>query len=314
MEIFYTSLMSAITESLSAVPILFLAYLLVSWLSHDHNHKFYKFLTKSKKGGVAVAAFLGCLPQCGFSSVMADLYTRRKVSLGAMIAVFIATSDETIPMMLAYPDKILSLLLLVGIKIVFAIFWGYLLDMIIGLTTKKRQKNFSVEEEEHEHHSLHHTHECGHIHTDECHEECDEKDHCCVDNVFIDAIMHTFEILIYIFIATFVINLIVNNLNAESLSGLLTNNVYIQILLAALVGLIPNCASSVLLVEVYLGGGLLFPALVAGLTSGAGVGLMVLATKNKKRVKETILIIILQYIIGIISGIILSFIPYLINF
>ncbi len=314
MEIFYTSLMSAITESLSAVPILFLAYLLVSWLSHDHNHKFYKFLTKSKKGGVAVAAFLGCLPQCGFSSVMADLYTRRKVSLGAMIAVFIATSDETIPMMLAYPDKILSLLLLVGIKIVFAIFWGYLLDMIIGITTKKKQKNFSVEEEEHEHHSLHHTHECGHIHTDECHEECDEKDHCCVDNVFIDAIMHTFEILIYIFIATFVINLIVNNLNAESLSGLLTNNVYIQILLAALVGLIPNCASSVLLVEVYLGGGLLFPALVAGLTSGAGVGLMVLATKNKKRVKETILIIILQYIIGIISGIILSFIPYLINF
>lgn len=314
MEIFYTSLMSAITESLSAVPILFLAYLLVSWLSHDHNHKFYKFLTKSKKGGVAVAAFLGCLPQCGFSSVMADLYTRRKVSLGAMIAVFIATNDETIPMMLAYPDKILSLLLLVGIKIVFAIFWGYLLDMIIGLTTKKKQKNFSVEEEEHEHHSLHHTHECGHIHTDECYEECDEKDHCCVDNVFIDAIMHTFEILIYIFIATFVINLIVNNLNAESLSGLLTNNVYIQILLAALVGLIPNCASSVLLVEVYLGGGLLFPALVAGLTSGAGVGLMVLATKNKKRVKETILIIILQYIIGIISGIILSFIPYLINF
>lgn len=314
MEIFYTSLMSAITESLSAVPILFLAYLLVSWLSHDHNHKFYKFLTKSKKGGVVVAAFLGCLPQCGFSSVMADLYTRRKVSLGAMIAVFIATSDETIPMMLAYPDKILSLLLLVGIKIVFAIFWGYLLDMIIGITTKKKQKNFSVEEEEHEHHSLHHTHECGHIHTDECHEECDEKDHCCVDNVFIDAIMHTFEILIYIFIATFVINLIVNNLNAESLSGLLTNNVYIQILLAALVGLIPNCASSVLLVEVYLGGGLLFPALVAGLTSGAGVGLMVLATKNKKRVKETILIIILQYIIGIISGIILSFIPYLINF
>lgn len=314
MEIFYTSLMSAITESLSAVPILFLAYLLVSWLSHDHNHKFYKFLTKSKKGGVAVAAFLGCLPQCGFSSVMADLYTRRKVSLGAMIAVFIATSDETIPMMLAYPDKILSLLLLVGIKIVFAIFWGYLLDMIIGITTKKKQKNFSVEEEEHEHHSLHHTHECGHIHTDECHEECDEKDHCCVDNVFIDAIMHTFEILIYIFIATFVINLIVNNLNAESLSGLLTNNVYIQILLAALVGLIPNCASSVLLVEVYLGGGLLFPALVAGLTSGAGVGLMVLATKNKKRVKETILIIILQYIIGVISGIILSFIPYLINF
>ena len=159
MEIFYTSLMSAITERLSAVPILFLAYLLVSWLSHDHNHKFYKFLTKSKKGGVAVAAFLGCLPQCGFSSVMADLYTRRKVSLGAMIAVFIATSDETIPMMLAYPDKILSLLLLVGIKIVFAIFWGYLLDMIIGITTKKKQKNFSVEEEEHEHHSLHHTHE-----------------------------------------------------------------------------------------------------------------------------------------------------------
>ena len=115
-----------------------------------------------------------------------------------------------------------------------------------------------------------------------------------------------FEIAIYIFIATFIIILLVYNFTADILTSILTNNVYIQILIASLVGLIPNCASSVLLVELYIMGGLYFPALVAGLSTGAGVGLFILVSRNKKHPLQSLGIIVLQFLIGVISGLFLS--------
>ena len=336
METFYDALLDAVLDCLKVMPILFLAYLLVSYLSHDHNHKFSGFLSKKKKTSVMYAAFLGCIPQCGFSSVISDLYSKQRVTLGTLIAVFIATSDEAIPIMIATPNKILDMLLLIGIKIILALFWGYLIDFIVDVIKKAKLRNqkkdavtlacaFASEggqrtvvesvshthdvHEEHSHHHKHH--ECGHIHTDECGAKCHHEKECCVDNIFLDAFMHMFEIAIYIFIATFIINLLVYNFTADILTSILTNNVYIQILIACFVGLIPNCASSVLLVEIYMmgGGALYFPALVAGLSTGAGVGLFILASRNRKHPLQTIGIIVLQFCLGVISGIALSFIP-----
>ena len=122
-KIFVDCLYDAVVDCLKVLPILFLAYLLVAYLSHDHSHKFGRFLAKSKKTSVIYASFLGCVPQCGFSSVIADFYSRAKVSLGTVIAVFIATSDEAIPIMLTNKDSLLSMLLLIGIKIVL-VFYG----------------------------------------------------------------------------------------------------------------------------------------------------------------------------------------------
>lgn len=333
MEIFVDSLYDAVLDCLKVVPVLFLAYLLVSYLSHDHSHKFSRFLSKNKKTSVLYASFLGCVPQCGFSSVIADLYSGRTVSLGTLIAVFVATSDEAIPIMISNVDQILSMLLLIGVKIALAIFWGYLIDLTIGAIRKSKKKEVvpnvagvpvtemgtheiaidadadheHSHEEHHEHeHSYGHIHECGHIHSNRCASDCGHEHGCCANNIFLDAFIHTFNIIIYIFVATFIINMIIKYNDITVLQNLLTTNMYFQVLIASLIGLIPNCASSVLLVELFIYGTLSFPALVAGLTAGAGVGLVILFTRNKKHMLENFGILALQYAIGVISGMFLT--------
>lgn len=312
-EIFVDGLYDAVLDCLKVIPILFLAYLLVSFLSHDHSHKFSKFLSKNKKTSVLYASFLGCVPQCGFSSVIADLYSEKHVSLGTLVAVFVATSDEAIPIMLATPSKILDMLLLIAIKVLLGLFFGYSVDLIFKLISKKRNK-IVVQAEPHvnehrheEHHSHHEHHQCGHIHTDSCDEKCGNEKGCCVNNVFLDAFIHTFNIVLYIFVATFIINLIVGYCGTEALANVLTTNMYFQILIASLIGLIPNCASSVLLVELYaIYGTLSFPALVAGLSAGAGVGMIILWSKNRKHPLQNLGILALQYLIGVASGMFLT--------
>ena len=326
--VFVDALYDAVIDGLKVLPILFLAYLLVSFLSHDHSHKFSSFLSKNKKTSVLYASFLGCIPQCGFSSVIADLYAEKSVSLGTLIAVFVATSDEAIPVMITNTNKIVDMLILIAVKIALALFWGYLIDLIVCLTKKRKKSNVTivkdsqiaenehiaegVHDEEHHGHDedmLHHHHECGHIHSHECRDDCGhEHGKCCVNNVFLDALMHTFEILIYIFVATFILNLVIGYCGLETLQNMLTTNVYVQILIASLIGLIPNCASSVLLVELFINVPdiMKFPALIAGLTTGAGVGIFVLFGKNRKHVLQNFGIVLLQYVIGIASGLLIS--------
>ncbi|MGN1201384.1 MAG: putative manganese transporter [Candidatus Caccovivens sp.] len=318
-EIFVDALYDAVLDCLKVIPILFLAYLLVSYLSHDHSHKFSKFLSKNKKTSVLYASCLGCVPQCGFSSVIADLYSHGTVSIGTLVAVFVATSDEAIPLMLTNSNSILPMLLLVAIKVVLAIFWGYMIDLVVGYLRKRQHTKTEIHAKHHEHHEhgeneiddehecSHHIHECGHIHTEHCSESCGHEHGCCANNIFLDAFMHTFNIVLYIFVATFIINIIVGYCGTSALESLLSTNMYLQVLLASLIGLIPNCASSVLLVELYmLYGTLSFPALVAGLTAGAGVGMVILWSKNRKRPLENLGILILQYVIGVASGMLLT--------
>lgn len=312
-EIFVDSLYDAILDCLKVMPILFIAYLLVSLLSHDHSHKFSKFLARNKKSSVLYASFLGCVPQCGFSSVIADLYSERHVSLGTLIAIFVATSDEAIPIMISdsavweNPTRLLDLLKLLGIKIILAIFWGYLIDICIKLIMRKKSAPYVAEEIPAHNHSHDHKHECGHIHTEECEADCGHAHgSCCADNIFLDAFGHTFSILIYIFVATFAINMIVGTFGTGALENLLTSNLYVQIVVASLIGLIPNCASSVLLVELFLAGSLGFPALLAGLTSGAGVGIFILFSRNRRHMFKNFGILFLQYAIGVVSGLIVS--------
>ncbi len=336
-KIFADSLYDAVIDSLKILPILFLAYLLVSLLSHDHSHRFSKLLSKKSKASPLLASFLGCVPQCGFSSVVAEFYSHGAVTLGTLIAVFVATSDEAIPIMISQPSKILDMLVLIAVKVGLAIFWGYAIDLSVkafrAAKARGKQKqlhekanvHLSTEKEEdsiknaqpgeetahlHEHH-----HECGHIHSEFCEDDCGyEHGDCCVNNVFLDAFLHTFNILIYIFVATFALSFVyacVKEFGGESaIQALLNTNVYLQIFIASLIGLFPNCASSVLLVQSYIGTQfqgqtvqiLSFPALVAGLTAGAGVGLVILFTKNKKHMLTNVGIMILQYCIGVVSG------------
>lgn len=148
MQIFFDALLDALIDSLLILPFLYLTYLLVSYFSHNDNEKYSKILHRTNKAGPVIGAFLGSVPQCGFSSVMSNLYSRKIVTLGTLIAVFIATSDEAIPLMISKPEFIPKLLILMAIKIVYGIIVGYLIDGIIKLFTRKKQ----VQKEFHDRH------------------------------------------------------------------------------------------------------------------------------------------------------------------
>lgn len=299
MDIFASALSEAALDTLKALPILYLAYLLVAYFSHSQSKNFTKFLNKSKKAGPAAGAVLGCIPQCGFSSVMSDLYSRRTITLGTLMAVFLATSDEAVPIMISEPAFIVDMLILIGLKVVFALVFGYAIDLVISLFSKRKAaKSEPILAEELEHQHDHCT----------CHGHSDTKDHCHKENIFLDALYHTLNIMIYIFVATLIINIIIESVGMEALTSWFGGNVYIQILLAGVIGLIPNCAASVFLVELYINGGIAFSALFAGLSVGAGVGLIVLFAKNrgKKGFLQNLAIVGLLYVLGIVSGIIVS--------
>ena len=300
MQIFLSALSDAALDTLKVLPILYLAYLLVAYFSHEKSKKFTNFLNKSKKAGPLVGAFLGCVPQCGFSSVMSDLYARRSITLGTLIAVFIATSDEAIPILIANPKFTVDLLIMIGLKIAFAIAFGYLVDITLNLFERKRIKKQLTQISEHD---LEHTHDyCM------CNGHSDTKEHCHEENIFLDALHHSVSIALYIFVATLLINIIVEYVGMEALTSWFGGNVYIQILLAGLIGLIPNCAASVFLVELYINGGIAFSAMFAGLSVGAGVGIIILFTKNvgKHKIWQNIAILSMLYIFGVASGILVS--------
>ncbi len=285
---FLDALLDALKDTAIVLPILYLAYLLVSYFSHSQNTKYSKILHHTKKAGPLFGAFLGCVPQCGFSSVISSLYSKRVVSLGTLMAVFIATSDEAIPIMIANPKFIPKLLLLLAVKVVLAIILGYAVDLTLHLFNKKRKKPVEEVAPVHEH----------------------EHGHNCTKNIFLDALKHTAIIIAYIFVITLAINLVeVYCGGLDPLKVLFTDNVYIQILVASLVGLIPNCAASVFIVELYMAGVLGFAGLVAGLCAGAGVGLIVLFTANFKKVWENLSITGLLYLFAVICGIISSLLP-----
>lgn len=367
MEIFVDALLDALKDTAIVIPILYLAYLLVGYFSHNSSKKYSKILHHTKKAGPLVGAFLGCIPQCGFSAVMAQLYSNKIVTIGTLFAVFIATSDEAIPLMIAKPEFIPKLLLLLLIKIVFAIIIGYGVDLTLRIFVKKSNKisknspkfdknkekkdagqvvekseeivevkeenktencqtkedELTIEVDHDEHHHEHHEHcDCHHDH--ECENNKEGKDEefmtcgcghkhvhsdCCAKNIFLDALKHTAIIMAYVFVATLVINILIGYCGLDAIRGLFTDNVYVQIVIACLVGLIPNCAGSVLLVELYMSGVIMFAPMVAGLCAGAGVGLIVLFTTNKKHIWQNLLIILMLYVFAFVVGLITSFLP-----
>ncbi|MBQ8444054.1 MAG: arsenic efflux protein [Clostridia bacterium] len=329
MEIFWEGLLDALKDTLFLSPLLYLTYLLVSYFSHNDNKKYSKILHRTNKAGPVVGAFLGCVPQCGFSSVMSNLYSRKIVTLGTLMAVFLATSDEAIPLMIQKPEFIPKLLLLLAVKVIYAIIAGYLIDGIIALCTRKKQTRHDYHDKhciEHEHKYLkeevlseekefeeeqkHSPHYEEHHHEHHHDEEGECKSHCCATNIFLDALKHTLIILAYVFVITLAINLIRGYCGGlEPLQAFFGTNPYIQILLACVIGLIPNCAASVFLVELFMEGVLIFPALVAGLCAGAGVGLIVLFTCNYKHTWHNILITLLLIVLAFLGGLITNFLP-----
>lgn len=306
------AVLEAFIDCLKIFPILFLVYLLVEYLTHKKQEKFINLFKKRNKFGPLLGAALGCVPQCGFSLVLADMFNHKLIGIGTLIAVFVSTSDEAIPILLSYPNKFLTILMIILVKFIFALIFGYLFYFIFSLLSKIQHQKHNLansgaiknsDEYLHNHDCQideHHMHAHQHKHEKEITTPCD----CCSDNIFLTSLKHSLTILLYVFIANLVINLIFVFVGEEVLINALKVSPIFQIVLAPLIGLIPNCVSSVVLIELYLNGALLFPALIGGLSAGSGVGLIVLF-KNKKNFKQNLFILLSLYLIGILTGLIL---------
>ena len=274
-EVLFDSFIDAAT----LLPLLFIVYLLVEYLEHKNNCFMQDMFIKSKRFGPLLGAIFGTVPQCGFSVIASDLFSKRAITVGTLIAIFIATSDEAIPILLAHPDKLKYMLGLVGIKLIAAIIFGFLIDFTV------KTKIETAENETHEH----------------FHGNCES----CDDGIFKSAVIHSVRIFVFIFLINIVLGAA-----AELLAPYMeyiTANKFLELPLSCAFGLIPNCAASVVLTELFLEEniGLSFSALAGGLCTGAGVGLIVLFRQNKS-VKQNFAILAAIYLIGVITGAVLS--------
>lgn len=269
----------AFSHSVNTVPFLFIAYFLIEYIEKRSSDKMQRTMTRLGRFGPFGGAVLGCVPQCGFSASAANFYSNRVVTLGTLIAVFISTSDEAIPILLSNPQFGGTILKLIGAKIVIGALAGFAVDLIFKAPAST-------------HDELHHKH-----------------GHCCRDeegfgSMLLAAAKHTAGTYAFIFVVSFVLCAAVDTLGHDKVSVLFMSDTVFQPFLAALIGFIPNCASSVLLTQLYIEGTLSFGSVVAGLCTGAGVGLAVLFKENRP-LKDNFKIMAILYAAAVIAGLLL---------
>lgn len=291
----------ALLDSFKALPILLLVYLLIEFLEHKNSVKFEHMVSKNKKAEPLVGSFLGVIPQCGFSSIMADLYSRRIITIGTLFAVFIATSDEAFAILITQPNRLQNILILIGVKLICAIAIGYLIDLVFS---KKHIEKNEIDHHEHEHHKEEHDcGDCSHNELHHKHELVSDKDSS--DGILKEALHHTIEIFVIILISNIILGTLVHLVGMNNIKDFITNHAYLQYILSPLIGLIPSCAGSVILVELYTSSIITFAATLGGLIAGSGVGIIVLYKRNKN-IKENVIITISLYLIGLILGLFLT--------
>lgn len=280
-------IIETIIDSLKLLPFLFITYLIMEYIEHKTGEKTNKIVKNSGKLGPLVGSVFGAVPQCGFSVASANLYAARVISLGTIISVFLSTSDEMLPVLISSGVASITIFKIILIKILIGFTAGTVIDLVIRLKSKnKKQENDSIGSE--------------HIH-DMC-----EHNHCnCEDGILKSSIKHTINIFMFILIIAFVLNCFVTYIGEESLSKLFMNGSFVAPFIASLLGLIPNCASSVLLTKLYLSGTLTLGATMAGLLVSSGLGIAVLFKVNKN-IKENISIVGIIYLIGVLSGILID--------
>ena len=274
-------LLDAIIDSIKLIPFLFVTYLIMEYIEHKTKDKTKETIRKSGKYGPFIGSVLGVFPQCGFSVSATNLYAARVITLGTLIAVYLSTSDEMLPIFLSEAVPITTILIILGIKFVVGMIAGFGIDLVIRLKHKEEEEKI----------------------IDLC-----EKEHChCGHGIVKSAFKHTLNISIFILLVTIVINMAIHLIGEEQISGFLQNQPILGPVIAGIIGLIPNCAASVILTQMYLENVISLATVISGLLVGAGVGLAVLFKMNKG-IKENIKIITLLYSIGVIVGIIIELI------
>jgi len=272
-------------DFLKLLPFLFITYLVMEWIEHNSNESSQNLIKKPGKLGPFIGSFLGVIPQCGFSAAASTLYAGRVITMGTLISIYLSTSDEMIPVMVAQAAPLNDILLILAIKVVCGMIGGILIDFII-FPTRKMDIKVDIDE----------------ICTDEsC--GCKSGGH----NILIPAIKHTAKTGLFIFIVSFILNVTIGYAGEDVLGKMFSSIPFIENMVAAVVGLIPNCAASVALTTLYIDGAITFSALISGLLAGAGVGILVLFRVNNHQ-KENLRILGLLYVFAVAFGYVIRFI------
>ena len=265
-------------DSLRLLPFLFLTYLLMEFLEHRAGEAGRARIGAANASGPVWGALFGIIPQCGFSAAASGLYCGHIITFGTLMAVFLSTSDEMLPILISSAVGITRIVRILAVKVIIAMISGLLIDLLI----RDQQKNA----DHHEHHS----------HTGE--PDCEE-------HLLISALRHTAEVFFYIFVISFLLNLLIALIGEQTLAGIFTGLPVVGEFAAALVGLIPNCASSLILTELYLSGILSAGAMMSGLLVNAGVGLLVLFRLDHDK-KDIFRIISILYGLGVFWGLVIE--------
>jgi len=267
------AIQEALLDTLKLIPFLFISFIVMELIEHKLNNK--NKLKKINKFGPLAGATLGLIPQCGFSVVASTLYSARVITLGTLFAIFLATSDEMLPILIANQADVSIILKILFTKFILGLSFGILVDII---HKTKLSNNIN--------------------------DICDNDNCHCKNGIIKSSIIHTLKISLFIVIINILLNLIIDT---EALTTFVNNNKILSPILSSIVGLIPNCVSSVIITELYLENIISFGSCISGLLSGSGLGLLILFKQNKN-MKENILILLTLVVFSSICGIILNFI------
>lgn len=269
----------SVLDALKLLPFLLLTYLIMEMLEHTTGERVTALISRSGKVGPLIGGLLGAAPQCGFSASGAGLYSGRVITLGTLFAIFLSTSDEMIPVMISNRVAVSTVITVLIAKIVIGIVVGFIVDF-----TFKRDDVNIVDICE----------------TEGCH---------CEKGVFRSALHHTVSVFFFVLVVGFLLEAIIGFVGEETIARVMSGIPVLSNLLSATVGLIPNCAASVVITELYLEGVISAGSMMSGLLTGAGIGTLVLFRTNKC-LKENLLILFSLWLVGILAGLLLDLVGF----
>ena len=269
-------ILDTLKDGLRIFPFLWVAFLIIELLEHKFYNQSKRIVERSGKFGPLLGGILGCFPQCGFSVMATNLYVARIITMGTLISIYLSTSDEMLPILLARGSSFEEIVVLLGIKFGVGVVSGFIIDFFISKRNQLAIGDFC--EEEH------------------CH---------CERGIFSSSLRHTFHAWLFIIVVSFGLNIVMFYGGEEILRNMLGTNSLVAPFVASIIGLIPNCAASIILTELYLSDILPLSSVIAGLLTGSGVAMLVLF-KTNKNMKENVKVLVLVYLIGVLSGLIIE--------
>ena len=296
----FAILLDALIDTAKTIPFLLMIYVLIEIVEYGYGRKIREKVQRAGKAGPAIGAVTGSFPQCGFSVLTTALYTQRLVTIGTLLAVYLSTSDEAIPVILSQPGAAKLIVPLILTKILIAVVAGYGIDFIFQKHNKKTLAHIEA--------YAHGEDEAGHDHA-----RVVEEPACCghcldasagkfkLKELFFHPLIHTMKIFVFILAMTVLINGAIFWLGEAAFARLFSGHLFFQPVLAALIGLIPNCAASVAVTELYLNGAITYGAMISGLCAGGGLGLLVLFREEKNK-KDVLKILGLLFGVSVTAG------------